>query len=259
MKRQFSLSLMLVLLGVSFAAERPADDSKVRLAPSNFRLIAEVRFNGRDLFELAIAAGMYKRQGNEYLPGAERGAVSVKGRTWHGSNGVGLVAYDPQMQRYSIYYLQKQAVPGHHLDIVYADEDFIFFTYGFHKDMPVKPALEVYSTQRRCFARIDSVSTEGGTFGHFDDDVLAQKKPGTGPPQQPWDDRRYAKLDRVPLYDPEFGRPDRVTLQDGVFRLYYHASWGIDEFVTAIQFSKTDLDQELDKMTAKKADARDGK
>jgi hypothetical protein len=229
----------------------------VQLAKSDFRLIREVRFQGRDLFDLAIEAGMYQKKGTEYLPGAERGAVSVRGRTWHGSNGVGLVAYDPHMGRYAIYYLQETTVPGHHLEIVYADEDLIFFSYASHKEMPTaRPALEVYSARRDCFARITEVTSRGGKFGRFDRDALAAKKPGNIDPSVSWDHRLYAEKEWVPLADGMLSRPQRVTLRDGLFTLWYHTDWDIDEFVTAIQFAKDDLDRELDKISSNQPSER---
>jgi hypothetical protein len=217
-------------------------------------MIRDVHYPGRDLFELAIAAGMYKRKGTEYLPGGERGAVSVRGRTWHGSDGVGLVAYDPQMHRYAIYYLQEAAVPGHHLEILYADDDLIFFSYGSHEDMPtVEPALEVYSVKRDRFARIEAVTTRSGKFGRFDMDALAVKKPGNIGPSMGWDHRHYREKDWVPLSDGKLFHPQRVTLRDGVFTLWYHTDWDIEEFVTAIHLAARDLCQELDGIASNRA------
>jgi hypothetical protein len=252
--REFDETGMRALLSIVLTlalADGCLATSSVRLSPSEFRLIREVNFQGRDLFELAIQAGTYQRKGNEYLPGAERGAASAGGLTWHGSNGVGLVAYDPHMKRYYIYYLQDQAIPGHHLDIVYADDDFVFFTYGYHKDMPAtRPALDVYSIRRRRFARVDSVSTRGGRFGFSAMDALRKRNPGAAPPSVGWDDRPYARKDWVPLSDGRLCRPEGITLQDGVFELAYHTSWGVDEFVTAIQFTRSDLDQEFERLAS---------
>ncbi len=183
MRILFACTLALGFAANCRGADSQSETSSVWLAKSDFRLIREVRFQGRDLFEMAIEAGMYRRKGTEYLPGAERGAVSVGGRTWHGSNGVGLVAYDPHMKRYAIYYLQETAVPGHHLDIVYSDRDFIIFSYGWHRDMSaVKPALEVYSVKHNCFACVEAVTSRGGRFGRSDMDALVAKKPGNRGP-----------------------------------------------------------------------------
>jgi hypothetical protein len=251
MKTLLPFALVLAMTSVCGGAERTPATPTLQLAKSDFRLIREVRFQGRDLFDLAIEAGMYKRKGTEYLPGAERGAVSVRGRTWHGSNGVGLVAYDPQMRRYAIYYLQETAVPGHHLEIVYADEDLIFFSYGFHKELPtIRPTLEVYSARRGCFARMAAVTSRGGKFGRSDMDVLAAKKPGDIGPSMVWDHRPYAEKEWIPLSDGMLSRPQRVTLRDGVFTLWYNTGWDIDEFVTTMQFARADLDGELDKISS---------
>ncbi len=260
MKRFFACTVVLTLATICLGADSQSTKSSVGLARSDFRLIREVRFQGRDLFDLAIEAGMYKRKGTEYLPGAERGAVSVSGRTWHGSNGVGLVAYDIHMKQYAIYYLQDMAVPGHHLEIVYSDNDFIFFSYGSHRDIPtVKPALEVYSVTHNGFARIEAVATRGGRFGRSDLDALDAKRPDDIGPSIGWDHRHYAEKNWVSLSDAGMFRPERVTLQNDVFTLWYHTSWDIDEFVTALHFKKNDLQQKFENMTSNKADAGDGK
>ncbi len=252
MRRLLLFALALPLAGVCCGASRESVAPSVQLAKSDFRKICEVTFQGRDLFDLAIEAGMYKRKGTEYLPGAERGAVSVRGRTWHGSNGVGLVAYDPHGSRYTIYYRQETAVPGHHLDIVYADEDFVFFTYGFHRNLPtVRPALEVYSVKRDCFARIDAVTSRGGKFGHFDPGVFAAKRPSYPPPAWGWDYRHHAEKEWVPLSEGMLVGPQRVTLRDGIFTLWFHKDLeDIGAFVTAIQFTKGDLDRGLEKISS---------
>jgi hypothetical protein len=256
MRTLFACTLALGFAANCRGADSQSETSSVWLAKSDFRLIREVRFQGRDLFEMAIEAGMYRRKGTEYLPGAERGAVSVGGRTWHGSNGVGLVAYDPHMKRYAIYYLQETAVPGHHLDIVYSDRDFIIFSYGSHRDISaVKPALEVYSVKHNCFACVEAVTSRGGRFGRSDTDALAAKKPGKPGPSMGWDHRHYAEKDRVSLTDAQMFRPERITLQDDVFTLWYHTSWGIDEFVTALQFKKRDLQRGIEKTLSNKTDA----
>jgi len=233
--------------------DKESSTSTLQLAKSDFRLIREVGIQERDLFDVAIKAGMYKRKGTEYLPGAERGAVSVRGRTWHGSNGVGLVAYDPHMRRYAIYYLQEIAVPGHHLDIVYADDDLIFFSYGFHKELSaVCPALEVYSARRDCFARIAAVTSRSGKFGRSDMDALAAKRPGNIGPSMGWDHRPYAEKAWVSLSDSMLSHPERVTLREGVFTLSYNTGWETDEFVTTFQFAKEDIDREFDKIASHK-------
>jgi hypothetical protein len=164
----------------------------VKLIESNFRLIRELPFQGKDLFKLAIEAGMYKKEGQGYLPGDPRGAAKVAGRVWHGSNGVGLVANDPATGQWAIYYLQEKAVPGHHLSIVYADEDFIFFNYGYHAELPgVVPTVEVYSTKRNRFARIAAVASRDGKFGYFDHEILQTRRPGDiGPSSGGWDYRK---------------------------------------------------------------------
>lgn len=250
MNRIFLL-VWLFLVGGFCRVEGQESAPSVRLSKSDFRQIQEIPFQGRDLFQLAIEAGMYKRKGSGYLPGDKRGAAEVNGRTWHGSNGVGLVAHDPKTGRWTIYYLQKTAVPGHHLDIVYSDEDFIFFGYGYHKDLPgVVPTLELYSTRRNCFARIAAVGSRDGKFGHFSDEVLRAKRPGEIGPAMGWDYRKCAEQEWVQLSESRLSRPRRVTLQEGIFTLSFNTDWGIDEFVTTLRFSKDDLNRELDRISS---------
>jgi hypothetical protein len=232
----------------------PRDETSVSLGESKFRLIREVNFQGHDLFDLAIQAGMYKRKGTEYLPGDERGAVSVGGKTWHGSNGVGLVAYDPHMRRYQIYYFQDQAIPGHHLDIVYADEDFIFFTYGYHRDLPdIRPSLEVYSLKHQRFACLAAVSTLNAKLGRFSMKTLEATNPKMIPPSMGWDDSSHADKKSIELSDAGLFRPDSVVLDGEIFSLRYHTGWGIEEFLTVLQFKKVDLLKELDRVTSNKS------
>ncbi|MFC1739582.1 hypothetical protein ACFL1G_11140 [Planctomycetota bacterium] len=202
---------------------------------------------------------MYKRKGNEYLPGSERGAVSTGGRTWHGSNGVGLVAYNPHMEKYQIFYLQDQAVPGHHLGIVYADDDFLLFSYGYHPELPnVSRALEVYSLKHHRFARIHAVATSDAKFGTFSMDRLKQVNPKAAPPSIEWNDRWYARQNYVELSEAGLCRPDLVELRDGIFRLSYHTGWNIEEFATVLKLKKIDLASEFEKISSDKPDASNG-
>jgi hypothetical protein len=254
MRRLLSCGMALVLANACLAENAVPAPSSVRLSRSDFRLIREVDYAGRDLFELAIQAGMYTRKDNEYLPGGERGAVSVGGRTWHGSNGVGLVCYDPTMKRYSLFYLQGQAVPGHHLEILYADEDYLFFAYGYHRDLPaIRPTVELYAIKQRRFARIESISTRGGKFGS------SESLPPNSPVSMGWDDRPLAGKDWVTLTDARLFAPIRMVLRDGVFVLSYHSDWKIDACETSLQLAKSDVSGELDKLAVDKPEAGGGK
>jgi len=256
------LPCVLALIGVtvSWGEDNQFSHPTVRVEKSAFRLIREVNFQGRNLFDLAIEAGMYKRSGNEYLPGAELGAVSVGGQTWHGSNGVGLVAYDPHMERYRIYYLQDIAVPGHHLQIVYSDDEFIFFSYGAHRDLPtINPAMQVYSIKHDFFVRIESVSSLGGRFGYSDMAALASRKPGHIGPSMGWDHRHFSEMAWISLTGERLCHPERITLEEDIFTVWYHTSWEIDEFVTTIQFNKSELQQKIENQISNKTNPNDGK
>ena len=214
----------------------------IHLSSSKFHLIRQVHFQGHDLFQLAIQAGMYKSKDNEYLPGGARQTVSIGGQTWYGSNGVGLVAYDSNTEEYQIFYLQDKAVRGHHLDIVYADNDFVLFSYGYHKELPdIKAALEVYSLKCRRFARIDEVSTKGAKFGAFSMDTLKRVNAKANPPSMGWNDLGYARHNFLELSEAGLFRPDSVKLENGIFRLSYHTGYNIEEFVTVLKFKKNDL------------------
>tara|TARA_R100000027_G_scaffold67523_2_gene66685 strand:+ start:1029 stop:1811 length:783 start_codon:yes stop_codon:yes gene_type:complete len=249
---QSVLALSLICLCHGKDPGKPT--TTIRLSDSDFRLIRNVHFQGRDLFELAIQAGIYEKNGDGYLPGTERGAESVGGRTWHGSNGVGLVAYDPHMKRYAIYYLQDKAVPGHHLDIVYADDDLILFSYGYHKDIPaLRPALEVYSVKRGSFAKLEAVSSSDGKFGRFDRRILAAEKPGNVGPSRGWNYTHLEEKEWVTLAENNLTRPQSVTVEGDVFRLWYNTDCEIEEFATSVCFLKEDLDRELDKIISNQA------
>jgi hypothetical protein len=217
--------------------------SSIRIGESRFRLVREARFEGGNLFDLAIRAGMYTRKGSEYLPGAKRGTAFADGRLWYGSNGVGLVACDPNTKQCSIYYMQDQAVPGHHLGILFGDPDFIFFAYGYHADLPdVRPNLEVYSLRHKRFARIISVSTKDAKLGRSSLRPFLQSGRLVGnPPQMGWNDRRHAGKEMIELSEAGLAHPESIVLRDGVFELRYHESWGIEEFLTVLRFTEADL------------------
>ena len=253
MSRLILLAVTVTLLSPCHGVGEETAAATVQLEWSGFRLIREVQYKGRDLRELAIEAGMYSRDGSGYLPGAERRAAFSGGRTWHGISGIGLVAYNAHMGKYAIYYLQDKAVPGHHVDLVYADDDFLFFTHGFHKELPeVEPALEVYSVERDSFARVTAVTSRDGKFGYVDYRALAAKSPGSIGPSMGWNHRALAELEWVPLSENLLFFPQRVTLHDGVYTLWYHTDWDVDEFVTALRFAKADLDRELDRIASHK-------
>jgi len=252
MRKCIPCLLVLMAIGICSAKDLKPAALSLKISDSRFRLIRDVRYSGRDFSELAVQAGMFKK-GSAYFPKAERGAAFADGQTWHGSGGIGLVAYQPQMKRYAIYYLQEQAVPGHHLDLVYSDKDYIFFAYGYHKNLPqIRPALEVYSIRHRCFVRIDAISTKGGKFGYYASHLWSKLHPGQPGAAMGWDDRAYSKKEWIPS---RTGWPEDIKLHNGVFKLSYHLSWDIEEFVTTIQFTKTDLDRELNRIApAKPAD-----
>ena len=244
-------SIMELMLAAALAAG--AEETSVEVSKSSFKPIAEyISYEGRDMFELAVRAGMYPRTGKGAIPHEERGALSAGGLTWHGSNGAGLVAYDPTMKRYSIYYFQKEAVPGHHLSLHYADGDYVFFSYGSHRGIPdVESALEVYSLKRRRFARIERVSTREAKWGKFSQEVLRRNRtdiPGTAMPAMEWNDLGHSGKAWIRIQNTAyFSHPERMELVDGVYRLHYHRSWNISEFETILRFSKVDLDKELEK------------
>jgi hypothetical protein len=257
MTKLIACALALTLVSVCLAQEPNPAPSTVRLSASAFRLIRDVPFEGRDLFELAIRAGMYKRKGEEHLLGEELGAVYLGGRTWHGSHGVGLVAYDPHVKRYSIYFHQEQAVPQSKVLIVYADEDFLFFTGGgYDKTLETfRPSLDVYSRALNAFVRVDDVSTSGAKFGTFSHEALLKKDPKAIPPAMGWDNRRLAQREWVDLTAARLHWPDRMVLEGEVIKLSYHVSWRVDEFVTTLQFKKSDFIKELEKLVPKKPEA----
>jgi hypothetical protein len=254
MKRLLLVFLLIVLSTILSQAEDNAKPPQqtVKLTESHFRLIRELPFQGKDLFKLAIEAGMYKKkEGQGYLPGDPRGEAKVAGRVWHGSNGVGLVANDPATGQWAIYYLQEKAVRGHHLSILYADEDYIFFDYGYHEELPgVVPAIEVYSTKRNQFARIAAVTSRGGKFGYFDSRILEARRPGDMGPSGVWDYRQLAEKEWVSFSEGRLAAPRQVSQQDGVFTFGYNTDWQIPEFATVLSFSKADLERELDRIAA---------
>jgi hypothetical protein len=144
------------------------------------------------MFDLAIAAGWYERRGNEYLPQDIRGLCRQGNRLWMGSNGVGVLAYDTKNRTWLRYSLQEAPVPGFHVTVLYGDEDYVFATYGYRKEVPTaEPSLHVYSTRQQRWLRIVAVPARDALRLGTSEDL---PKVAMG-----WDHRRFANEPYIPI------------------------------------------------------------
>lgn len=234
------LPVLLVLLALSCRAE--VGPPSVVLASSRFHLVATVSAGDANLFTAAAQAGLLPTDQAGSLTGSPRGTVVAGGRVWHGSNGVGLVSYDREQNTCRFYYLQERGVVGHHLKVPFADDDYVFLSYGARENLPgVAPALEVCSLKRDRFATICAVTSRGARLGSFSYEALRRIDPTSPGPQMCWDDRRWANTPLIDLVKASLWYPEAVACDSGAYVLSYHVSWGVPEFVTQLRFSKADL------------------
>jgi len=169
------------------------------------------------MFDLAIAAGWYEREGSEHLPQGIRGLYRQGNRLWMGSNGVGVLVYDTKTRTWSRYPLQDAPVPGFHVTVLYGDADYVFATYGYRKEVPsAELSLHVYSTKHERWLRIVAVPARDALRLGTSEGLPLKVARG-------WDHRRFADQPYVPIGGEEtsgLAHPDKITRRpDGLFLL----------------------------------------
>ena len=165
------------------------------------------------MFDLAIAGGWYKRQGNDYLPQDIRGLWREGSRLWMGSNGVGVLVFDTQAGTWSRHDMKETPVVGHHVNVCFADADFVFAEYGYHQKVPAAvPSLHVFSTRHDHWLEITAVPSKDALRLGSSDGLLVALG---------WDHRPLAKQAYVPIRGG-VGTPNEISRRpDGSYVLQY--------------------------------------
>ncbi len=200
------------------------------------------------LFDLAVSAGWFERTGDRYLPDDARGLGKSGGSLWMGSNGVGIVEYDLDDRTWSRHDVKSVPVPGHHMTLHYADDDYVFVSHGSHPAVTeTSSSMHVYSVEHKRWWRIDSVSTKGAGLGRSPTWEECQRA-DVPPPAVGWDYTGYADQPYIPIPLPGFGfygLPERISFdsQEAEYVLEFNTSWGIEGVATRLEFRKADLDK----------------
>lgn len=108
------------------------------------------------MFGLAEAAGWIRPGENRYYPDATRGIYRVGSTLWMGSNGIGLAVLDLSQKTWSRYDLKSNVIAGDHLQLNYADDNYVFATRG---EFP-GTSLHVYSVKQNKWLGLKAVSTK---------------------------------------------------------------------------------------------------
>ena len=110
------------------------------------------------MFGLALSAGWYKPEGNEAdggYPENIRGLFRVGNTLWMGSDGVGIITFDLKKKTWSRFDLKANPIPGHHMNLMRADQEYAFIGVG---EFP-GGGLYVYSMKKRRALRLRAVPT----------------------------------------------------------------------------------------------------
>ena len=73
-----------------------------------------------------------------------------------GSNGVGVMVLDPATQCWARHDVKEEPIPGHHMGIMRATEDYVFVSYGYRRELPdLMPAVQVYAVELDRWLQLD--------------------------------------------------------------------------------------------------------
>jgi hypothetical protein len=200
------------------------------------------------LFDLAVSAGWFKRTGDRYLPNDLRGLAKSGGSLWMGSNGVGILEYDLDGRTWSRHDVKPVPVPGHHMTLHYADDNYVFVSHGSHPAVAeAPPSMHVCSVEQKRWWRVDSVSTERAILGRSPTWEECERAE-VPPPAVWWDYTSYADQPYIPIPLPGFGfygLPERISFDSKkkTYVLEFNASWNIEGVATRLEFGKADLDK----------------
>ena len=108
------------------------------------------------MFGLALSAGWYKPEGADAdgaYPENIRGLFRVGNTLWMGSDGVGIIIFDLKKKTWGRLDLKATPIPGHHMNLLYADQEYAFIGVG---EFP-GGSLQVYSMKKRKSLRLRAV------------------------------------------------------------------------------------------------------
>ncbi len=135
---------------------------------------------------LAKAAGWPRHADDDgYVPESTRGLHRVGNTLWMGSNAIGIAVFDVVRRTWSRYDVKSEVVPGAHVGVNYADDDYVFVSAG---EFP-GASMHIYSVKRDKWLGLKAVSTKlFSEFGYT-----------TGMVQVPVDHRSLAKQKYFPI------------------------------------------------------------
>lgn len=132
---------------------------------------------------LAISAGWIKERSE--VPDSTRGLFRVGQNLWMGSNGIGAAVFNPERKTWSRFDLKSNVVGGDHLQLDYADDEYVFITRG---EFP-GASLHVYSVRQNRWLGIKAVPTK----------MVREYGYTTGAVQINVDHRAFAKSKHIPI------------------------------------------------------------
>ncbi len=183
---------------------------------------------------LASAGGWpYRDREDMTVPDSIRGLYRVKDTLWMGSNGVGVAVYDLSTGKWSRYDLKSTVVPGDHLGVDYADNDYAFITRG---EFP-GASVHIYSVKLDKWLGLKAVSTKRfSEYGYT-----------TGNVQVHVDHRFFARAETMPIDWTFMGIKPELIDNGSAYRI----SKAFSENKTIFTISKADLTQAFAAATKK--------
>ncbi len=137
------------------------------------------------------------------VPESIRGLHKVGNRLWMGSNGIGILFLDVSAGRWTRYDIKTNGVPGAHISVDFADEDYVFISTG---EFPAA-GMHIMSVKSGKWLRLDSVSTANvSEWGYT-----------TGTVQVQVDHRAYKNAQYLPI-DWTLAYPE-ISYKDGAYVL----------------------------------------
>lgn len=177
-------------------------------------------------------SGLVKTGGWQYrdpddlkVPDSIRGLFKVKDTVWMGSNGIGLAVYDLTKKTWSRIDLKSTVVSGDHLNLDYADEDYVFVTRG---EFP-GASVHVYSVKLNKWLGLKAVSNK----------LFSEYGYTTGIVQVNVDHRQLAKANYFPI-DWTFMGIRPALVDDG--SAYRISKWFSENNKTVFTIAKAQLE-----------------
>jgi hypothetical protein len=126
-------------------------------------------------YVLALRSGWYKRRGDSEPNNNVWGLFESGGRIWMGTNGLGVLAFDPRRGVWSRYDWQRRARPGLTTYLTFVDERYLFFynsrgkfVYSLKHDICAKLAVCPYCS-------VDVTRSQDGSAYQIETGFLGEK------------------------------------------------------------------------------------